>query len=355
MDSTGLSAMNSTNIPIVESHVDLPLWMMFFQIEFLGIFCSAVGIIIFASFRALSLNDFFQQNPEFEEMTLRGQSAIIIPITSSIFLVLFFYYFSILSFSTTIISVISSFIAIIVCLSPLIHTLTPHFEIRIPCSSGTVTGADLILVPVSLITVTLWLISGHWMLNNVLGLAACVSAIAFIRVPSIRVVTMLLVGLFFYDIFWVFYSSRIFGENVMVKVATTKASNPMSTIAKTLNLPHKWIIPQIHLPMKLIWGDMMLGLGDIVVPGILIAYALRFDYSKGNYSNGYFITAIIGYSIGFLTAVTMSAVYHHAQPALLYLVPSTLIPIILLGYHRGEFLELWNGTGMEKVAAKYDE
>lgn len=34
---------------------------------------------------------------------------------------------------------------------------------------------------------------------------------------------------------------------------------------------------------------------------------------------------------------------HMAQPALIYLVPCTLIPIYLLALCRGEFGKLWNG------------
>lgn len=35
-----------------------------------------------------------------------------------------------------------------------------------------------------------------------------------------------LIALFVYDIFWVFFSSSFFADNVMVAVATKKADNP---------------------------------------------------------------------------------------------------------------------------------
>lgn len=47
----------------------------------------------------------------------------------------------------------------------------------------------------------------------------CVAFIAFVRLPSLKVSTLLLTGLLIYDVFWVFFSSYIFSTNVMVKVS----------------------------------------------------------------------------------------------------------------------------------------
>lgn len=88
-----------------------------------------------------------------------------------------------------------------------------------------------------------WLLSGHWILNNVIGVALVVSIVSVIKLPSLKVSNRLcicaapdraarqvaalcLLALFVYDIFWVFCSSYFFGDNVMVKVATTATSNP---------------------------------------------------------------------------------------------------------------------------------
>mgnify|MGYP001796940724 CR=1 FL=1 len=55
----------------------------------------------------------------------------------------------------------------------------------------------------------------------------CVAFIAFVRLPSLKVSTLLLTGLLIYDVFWVFFSSYIFNSNVMVKGATRPAENPV--------------------------------------------------------------------------------------------------------------------------------
>lgn len=53
---------------------------------------------------------------------------------------------------------------------------------------------------------------------DAMGMGLCVAFIAFVRLPSLKVSTLLLTGLLIYDVFWVFFSSYIFSANVMVKV-----------------------------------------------------------------------------------------------------------------------------------------
>jgi len=145
----------------------------------------------------------------------------------------------------------------------------------------------------------------------------------------------------------VFYSERIFGENVMLKVATTEAHNPMNTIASKFGID--FVVKSLALPMKLIWGSKMLGLGDIVLPGTLVAYCLKLDRMvflndyKSSHLN-YFKISLVGYAIGLLCAIIAALVYGIAQPALLYLVPSTLLPIIIFSWIRNQLGQLWHGS-----------
>lgn len=63
---------------------------------------------------------------------------------------------------------------------------------------------------------------------SALSMGLCVSMIALLRLPSLKVSCLLLTGLLLYDVFWVFFSSYIFNANVMVQVATAQADNPVS-------------------------------------------------------------------------------------------------------------------------------
>lgn len=48
--------------------------------------------------------------------------------------------------------------------------------------------------------------------------------------------------------------------------------------------------------------------------------------------SSYFHCSLIGYFLGLLTATVSSEVFKAAQPALLYLVPFTLLPLLTMAY-----------------------
>lgn len=56
------------------------------------------------------------------------------------------------------------------------------------------------------------------------------------------------------------------------------------------------------------------------------------------------------YFLGLLTATVSSEVFKQAQPALLYLVPFTLLPLLTMAYLKGDLRRMWtepfsgNGT-----------
>lgn len=130
-------------------------------------------------------------------------------------------------------------------------------------------------------------------------------------------------GLFIYDIFWVFYT------DVMV------------TVAKSFDAPIKLIFPQDFLEHGVNGTQFaMLGLGDIVIPGIYIALLLRFDNSLNRGKNIYFYSSFIAYIFGLFLTMAVMVYWKHAQPALLYLVPCCIIFPFVVAIFQGEFMRL---------------
>jgi signal peptide peptidase-like protein 3 len=214
---------------------------------------------------------------------------------------------------------------------------------------------------------------------DVLGMGLCVAFIAFIRLPSLKVSTMLLVGLVVYDMFWVFFSSYVFSSNVMMKVATRTAENPVGALVRRFNIPtyNGGNAPKLSLPGKLVFPSMhtsghfsMLGLGDIVMPGLLLCFVMRYDTKRRSScchvaETGlppptsyvqrikYFHCSLIGYFLGLLTATVSSEVFNAAQPALLYLVPFTLLPLFVMAYLRGDLRRMWSEPFQVTPLPKY--
>jgi len=100
-----------------------------------------------------------------------------------------------------------------------------------------------------------------WWLTNLLGFSFCYAALQLMSPTTFWTGTLVLTALFFYDIYFVFFTP------IMIAVATK------------LDIPVKLVFPRPagadEDPSK--QHLAMLGLGDIVIPGMMIAFALRFD------------------------------------------------------------------------------
>jgi len=167
-------------------------------------------------------------------------------------------------------------------------------------------NVDLIAVAFSTVVGVWYITHKHWIANNVLGLAFAIQGISMLSLGSYKVGCILLSGLFFYDIFWVF------GTEVMV------------TVAKSFDAPVKLLFPKSLFAVEHQYS--MLGLGDIVIPGIFIALLLRFDAkhskkAKRVFKKTYFNSTFLAYVLGLATTIFVMHTFQAAQPALLYLVP----------------------------------
>jgi hypothetical protein len=67
----------------------------------------------------------------------------------------------------------------------------------------------------------------------------------------------------------------------------------------------------------------------------------------------YFHCALVGYFVGLFAATFSSEVSHEAQPALLFLVPFTLVPLSLMAYMKGDLGLMWNEPFSYTVASKH--
>ena len=196
--------------------------------------------------------------------------------------------------------------------------------------------ADILAFVASVAFSVVYLKSKHWALNNVLGIAFCLQGIERFSLGTYKIGAILLVGLFFYDIFWVF------GTDVMV------------TVAKNLDGPIKILFPRSLVP-NAETGKIelsLLGLGDIVIPGFFLALLLRFDAHRANlpyfptdchasFPKPYFHSALLAYVAGLATTLFVMIQFNAAQPALLYLVPACLGSSLLCAVVRGELKELF--------------
>jgi len=193
-----------------------------------------------------------------------------------------------------------------------------------------------------------------WVLQNMLGMAMCMSFLSVIRLPSLKVATILLLAVFIYDIFFVFITPYIFNKSVMVEVAQ---GGPRSSSGTPTGFCDRYpddskCDPDEEMPILLKaprllaydGGYALLGLGDIVLPGLLLVFALRIDYlNNKNLKEGTFKWILLGYAVGLAMANLAVYIMQQGQPALLYLVPLTLGPLTLISWREGTLETVWKG------------
>lgn len=191
-----------------------------------------------------------------------------------------------------------------------------------------------------------YLLYKHWIVNNIFGVSFCLLGLRMIGLHNFKVGAIMLIGLFFYDVFWVFGSKSIFGSNVMVSVATG------------IEAPIKLMFPR-DLGGCGILRHSMLGLGDIVVPGIFIAFLAKWDASlissQKAQSFVYLNVVMISYFLSLVTTVGVMLFFNAAQPALLYIVPYILITALIVACVRGEVKALCAFEISDEAASKPEE
>ncbi|KAG0358206.1 Signal peptide peptidase-like 2A [Gamsiella multidivaricata] len=210
-----------------------------------------------------------------------------------------------------------------------------------------------------------------WMWSNVLGFTITLM-LKVLKAPSMSSPTLLLLTAFVYDVFFVFVTPYLTksGESIMEAAATGAAMTVKETIPMLFRIPS--FSPN--------GGEAMLGFGDVVLPGILITFLKECDARleedqclvglatsmtgrtdllsipkpmpsplyisrKSWWSRrwGYHLTAVLGYALGLEVTFVAMMWSGKGQPALLYLVPCTLLPAILLASKRHELSLLWHG------------
>jgi len=213
------------------------------------------------------------------------------------------------------------------------------------------------LFVLSIVVTVAYSFTKNWILSNLLGLAFSITTIPLLKLDSFKTGILLLSALFFYDIFWVFFTP------VMV------------TVAKNFDAPIKMLFPRnifawIKAGVLTTKGIefSMLGLGDIAIPGVYVALCARFDHYLAVQKNGgkpikkfpmpYFTSCFVSYILGLVTTMGVMHFFKHAQPALLYLSPACIISSLLCAVIRGDlkaFFEYNDESEEEKKAREEKE
>ena len=294
---------------------------------FISLIIMACLSIYFGAFRSISHLRKIKSSEERIEV-MKVKDAAIFPLILSCFLVGL--YIS-LRFSVTFHNSISTYTSIFltVCvlgtnilhlariLKPYVFKLIPQdFQVHhcLVLESGSESQfnlhfetADIITLGICSVIAGIYLSNKHWILSNIFGIAIAINDIEFWQLNSFINGCVLLGGLLVYDVFWVF------------------ATDIMSNVARSIEAPVVLIFPQdVFKNWRTGTEFTMLGLGDVIIPGIFIALLLRFDENLKRGQKLYFYSSLIAYILGLVVTIVICSVFKRGQPAMLYLVPACI-------------------------------
>ena len=134
-----------------------------------------------------------------------------------------------------------------------------HYEVTPSKSSLILFAFMYVITPLLFILISLLqVVTKYWLIDNIYAIVLCILAIKHANLNKFAIALPMLWLLFFYDLYWVYES------DVMV------------TVAKNINLPLRLKFPYVG-DDGVSWKFSMLGLGDIVLPGMLLSLCIKYD------------------------------------------------------------------------------
>uniref|UniRef100_A0A8D2AV35 Signal peptide peptidase like 2C n=1 Tax=Sciurus vulgaris TaxID=55149 RepID=A0A8D2AV35_SCIVU len=239
------------------------------------------------------------------------------------------------------------------CLAPLVRHLTLwQYQWPLPGSRAYLQLPLLLLAGLCTMVTLLWVSYRNedrwaWLLQDVLGITYCLFVLRRVRLPTLKNCASFLLALLAFDVFFVFVTPLFTktGESIMVEVAAGPADSSSHE-----RLPMVLKVPRLSFSALTLCDQpfSILGFGDIVVPGFLVAYCHRFDVQICS-RQVYYVACTMAYAVGLLVTFVAMVLMEMGQPALLYLVSSTLVTSLAVAACRQELTLFWTGQGKAKV------
>ncbi|OCT86912.1 signal peptide peptidase-like 2A [Xenopus laevis] len=300
-----------------------------------------------------------------DNVTFTPLTVILFVVICCVMLLLLYFFYKWLVYVIIAVFCLASATSMFNCLSAIIHNI-PYGKCRISCCNKSAEVRLFFLAAFCIAVSVTWVVFRNedrwiWILQDILGVAFCLNFIKTLRMPNFKACVILLGLLLLYDVFFVFITPFFTknGESIMVEVASGPSGDakkngdtylevpdePYSTNEK---LPVVIRVPRLEFSANTLcqMSFSLLGFGDIIVPGLLVAYCRRFDV-RSTSSMVYYICCTIAYAVGMVVTFIVLTLMRMGQPALLYLVPCTLLTSSVIAWRRKEMKKFWNGGGYE--------
>ena len=113
------------------------------------------------------------------------------------------------------------------------------------------------------------------------------------------------------------------------------------TLPVAIRMPYRLFTSEDSVRLCLPDAESALLFSDIITVGSFVAFCYLCDLILEIKSGIYFKISVIGFGTGLVATFITAYLTQTPQPALLYLVPFTTIPVICVSYKRDELKVLW--------------
>ncbi|XP_007957960.1 signal peptide peptidase-like 2C [Orycteropus afer afer] len=242
------------------------------------------------------------------------------------------------------------------CLAPLVHHLPlQRYQWPLPGYWGCLQLPQLLLASLCTAVTVFWVAYRHedgwaWLLQDTLGVAYCLFILQRLRLPTLKICASLLLALLAFDVFFAFVTP------FLTRTGNSRMAEGATGLADSLShkrLPMVFKVPRISFSALTLCSRpfTILGFGNIVVPGFLVAYCHRFDIQVHSHQV-YFMACTLAYAMGLLVTFIATVLTQTSQPTLLFLVSCTLLTSLAVAACRQELTLFWTGQGRAKVPAQ---
>jgi minor histocompatibility antigen H13 len=204
---------------------------------------------------------------------------------------------------------------------PRSHTIITEFIL--PATPVPFHAFDLVLYWIALsINIAYYRLHDN-LTNNIIAFSISFFSTLSIRIEKFTAAAPLLWSLLIYDVFFV-YSTEV-----------------MTSVAVNLRGPIKLVYRKAD-------GDSVLGLGDIVIPGLFLSVCSRFDtflHKLVKRRTPYWAVGMIGYTGAVILTDIVCYWTKSGQPALLFITPAVTVPVVVLAILRKEHYAFMSFSG----------
>lgn len=274
--------------------------------------CAAVvyacGMTIGAIFPGSLFNSHLSPSDKEDQQEITANQTFIMLILSSVALLLIFYFKQYVLLILKCLYIVLSFFAFYTVLWDLVNYVYKSQPTPIIC---------VVLTSINTIN---WVYTGNSIATNTVALSMAIFAITRIKITRLQIILLFSICFLLHDVYWVFFSHRFFKKSVMVETAKSASNLPILISSATSD------------------SKRMLGLGDIVLPGIILNFFIRYDYCAKTSS---FKFGTIGYVVGIILANIVCRIMNSGQPALLYIIPTVLVGSLVPIFVSNKFFDIW--------------